>query len=145
LSANETFFEDLDVCGGHTYTYNVGIIIGGVDQELYSSASVEVPASHVSDLRADLISSDSVTLSWNVNYWEPCEARDYYIERTGESRQDDMDGIFSKNTGDITCSAGRSTFVDTGLRSGSTYSYRVSSCDDCGGAEDAPILTLTTP
>jgi transcriptional regulator CtsR len=113
VGENATAFTDTGFSAGAAYSYRVRAYKAGTGDIAYSAYSNEAsPPAAPSNLSAKAVSDSQVNLSWRNN---ASNATGFVIERKKGS-----EGFVPMNTvGNVT------TFADTDLSAGMTYTYRV--------------------
>src|SRR2546426_734387 len=136
-----TTYSDIGLAHGATYTYRVSAInsIGtGSPSSTASATTLAVTASPLNGLSATTVSSSQINLSWAPPSDNGGSAiTGYKIERSGDGGT--SWSTLVANTGGTT-----TTYTDTGLAHGTTYTYRVSSINSVGTSTSSSITSATT-
>ena len=143
VGADVTAYDDLDVFGNYTYTYQVAAVNANGTSAYAVSNSVLVPADATppaapSNLSASSITQTSLTLNWQDN---SNNEAGFTIQRAENSS-------FTKNLVEVSAGPDVTFFGDTGLKRNTKYYYRVLAFnlfnDGLGPFPWSPILNVTT-
>jgi fibronectin type 3 domain-containing protein/lysophospholipase L1-like esterase len=136
-AAGETSHSDTGLAAGTTYSYRVVATNDAGDSPPSPVATATTdsappsPPPAPATLTATAVSASQVDLSWSA----VAEATGYRVERSTETATWNP----VANT-----AAGETSYSDTGLAAGTTYSYRVVATNDAGDSPPSPVATATT-
>ncbi|MDB2499404.1 fibronectin type III domain-containing protein [bacterium] len=132
-AANATTYTDTSGALGEAYTYRVIAFDGSDDGSRSNEVEVQMqPPAEPTDLSVDPYNSTTLTLSWSDN----SEGESGFgIDRS-------TDGASWSNVGNT--GPDENVFIDTGLDSGSTFTYRVTALSALGSSDTSDAGSDTT-
>jgi hypothetical protein len=142
--AATTSFNDTSLLGSTSYSYRVRATDAGGNLSLYSTVATTTTAAPTftapSNLTATAVGTTQINLSWAAGTEAGGTISGYLIERCQGSGCSSFSQVATSPT---------TTFNDTGLLAGTTYSYRVRATDAAshtsGYSNTASATTTTTP
>ena len=140
--SNDTAFYDTGLGAGKTYEYRVyAINTVGTSQpsNIATATTLATEPSSPTGLAATAVSSSEIDLTWNAPGWNGgAPVTGYEVQRSADSGS--TWSIIVKDTGSTSTS-----YSDTGLSAGTTYSYRVMAINSAGTSNPSNVASATTP
>ena len=138
VGANITAFADTGLSSGTTYTYRVRAFNDGGNSDYSNTAEATTGGkpSAPTNLKAAAVSGSQINLTWSDT---SNNEKGFKIERKSGS------GSFSQI---VTVGANTTSYSDTGLLTGVTYTYRIRAFNDAGDSEysaEASAITGVAP
>ena len=139
--SNSTVYTDTGLGAGKTYTYRVSAT-NDIGTSPPSSPAVATTLatspSSPTGLVASAVSSSEILLSWNAPGWNGgAEITGYKIERSADGGS--TWATIVPDTG-----SGATSYSDTGLASGTTYTYQVFAINSGGTSTHSNVVGATT-
>ena len=139
--SNSTMYSDEGLAAGKSYAYKVSATnsVGtGPVSNTASTTTLATSPSSPTGLTATATSSSTINLAWNAPGWTGgAPVTGYEIQRSA-----DGGSTWSTIVPDTTSSA--TTYSDTGLASGTTYTYQVFAINSAGSSSHSNVASATT-
>ena len=135
------YYTDNNVTKGFTYNYRVTAARGALLSNYSNTSSVTIPVAPVAPSSLTAIATlgannrDNITFTWVDN---SSNETSFTLQRADNA-------AFTNNPTNTTIAANTITTVQTGIRRGSLYYYRVQAVNQSGVSSWSNVVSLITP